>query len=400
MGWFAPLAAAAGYKAGTVAVGYAAGVAGGHVGYAAMQNTVGRFSSIGGCIAGAPGRFFGGIIGSSAAGIGVNNAVKQARTVSTAVNEIGSLGIDLLRQQNQIKSNIVVLEKQDNSPTAPQPVEVNAVSEASEKSDTAVIGNDLEVVIEADANGDALVVSAPLEEVQGTNWKNVAFTVGKAALVIGVGATAVASGAGVFLPLATAAASAIPDVASALTEKAVNYDSLNFIDNVAVPVATQIAIGAAGALAGGYVTNKIIENAYNSRVALGEKIGTAVGSYMPDFTKGFFTSTGRVIGTIDAGRVAMAPATVEKAISAGAATRQAVETSLQIAAVIAENQEDSGAWWKTAAVIGGGLAAGAIFTAIAPEAAAVAGGVALLSVAGSFTQYVKGRVLMQTTSIT
>lgn len=361
------LAVAAACKCAEVAVNYSADAIGGAIGYTVRGNTIKNLTNMGQSMAGFPGKVIGGFLGSSAAGIGINHAAELSSAVSGGIREIGALGIEFAKGKHK--------------PVAP--------TQNGNEQTTALVSSSEPKTSSADTTKPAH------QDENKTDWSSFGFTIGKAALVIGAGVGAAAFGVGVLAPLAVSAAGALPDVASALTDKALDPNTIDFSTQVAIPVVTQVAIGAFSALAGGYVTNKVIENTYNQRVVLGEKIGKTIGSYMPDCISGFFTSAGRIAGTIDAGRVAMSPETVKKAINAGNTTQQVVETTLTVANAFAQKDEQTESWKKTAAVISIGIGAAGLLAVAAPEIAALTVGAAFINAAGSTTQYIKAKVMNQ-----
>lgn len=362
MGLFTSMAVGAGSYAGYAALNYTANTTANHLALWEIANTQKNVANLGGFIAGRPGQFVGNGLGMCAAGLGINQAVKTANNVSGAIKEIGGVGIELAKQR--------IHPAKKTFTTVPAPKEDGKISEPQK-----LVG---------------------VEE-QGIDW-GTTYKVGKAALIIGATVGATALGAGVFAPMALSALRAVPDVAEAVMEKARDPKSIDFIGHVAAPAVTDLAIGAAGTLAAGYVAHQVVQNAYNGRVTTFTKLGKAVDSIMPDCVKGAAKTVGRWVGHVDAGRVALSPGTVNKAVQAGETTKQVVETGLGIAAMAATNPNEGSGWLKTAAVIGTGVVAAAAFTAVAPQAAAFAIGSIALNAAAPTARYIKAKYMGESES--
>lgn len=370
MAWFATTAALAAANGIYYGAKYAGSAIAGAVGYGLMNNTVTNFTEVGSRIAGPIGGAAGNVLGRGAAGLSVNTAVGYARNISGAVDALADAGFALHQQS---ATPLAVISNTAGSALAEKKVEALETPQPQ-----------------------VTLVQQPQ-----TTWKQVAWQAAKVAATVGVGVGAVAMGVGVLAPLAVSAANAIPDVASALAEKAADPANVSLVGDVVAPFTTQMAIAGISTLAGGVATYNYIESAHDGRIAMGAKVGGVIDGWMPNGVKGTFTSAGRIAGTIDAGRHAMSDPVVARAIQAGANTQTVVESGLNIANTIVQQQvsnteAEASGWGETARkaawVVGGAVAAGG-FALIAPEAAAVAGGAALLSVAAPFARYAKAKVM-------
>lgn len=409
----------AGWEALKGGVSYTGKVVGGAYGRTLMNNTVSNFTNYGAKVAGPVGAAIGNVLGKGAAGLAVNEAAKQAQAVSAAINTIGMIGVDLAQKQASKPKKVTPLTEQTKTPApqAPQPEGVAAPApQASQPEGVAAPAPQAEGVAAPapqapqaegiatpapQAEGATAPAAAPAQpETSKTNWGDMAFKTAHAVGTLALAGALMATGAGVLVPLAVAAATSAPDILDAIVKNAPLPSEVSFIDDVVAPLTTQLAIGALGSLAGGIASYNVVEGAYADRVKLGAKIGSKVDSILPEYAQGFFKAVGTSAGIVDGNRVAMAPATIEKAINVGVATKQAVEVGLQVTNAVVQSQMASSkgatGWAETArktAWVGGGIVAGGVFTVLAPELAVVAGGAALFGVLPKAIQYSKATFL-------
>jgi hypothetical protein len=395
MGFFATMAAAAGYKVAQVGVNYTAETAGRHVGYTMLNNTVKNFTTLCSYVPG--GRFFGNVIGTSAAGLAVPHAVEQSNKVSQAVKDLGNLGINMIRQYNQptVDNKIVVLLKnQNNAPKAAPAADLQQVP-----GDVEQPAANAEMPQEQPLVEQPIVVEQQIEQINQpqqpqVSWGQVAYNVAKVSAPLVVGAGLAAVGVGAFAaPIITNGLLTLPDILKAATEKATSPENLDFVSNIAAPVAIDMAVAAAGTFVGGYVTKAVIDNAYNSRVNQFTNMGAKVDSFLPEKMQGAFKAVGNMVGHVDAGRVAMSPKTIDKAIKSGEATKTIVEAGLGLTAAAVQGQaEGTSTWMKTAAIVTVGITGAAAFAAIAPSAALTTAAIAAVNVTPYLVTYAKGKL--------
>jgi hypothetical protein len=255
------------------------------------------------------------------------------------------------------------------------------------------------VVVAADGSGlEALNNSDTTATVASSfDWGDAAVKTAQAAAVL-VGTVGIfASGAAVIVPIAVAAANALPEMASALTANQ-PQQQMDFVEEVAMPMAKALLFTGASVALGNIVRFNVVKGAFNRSVDSWKGSGQRVDGWLPSCMQGSCEKIGHVVGWIDGGRQAMKPEVHARAEETG----QIVQKVFQCGLTIADEYSTSAAqgprsWADTArkvAYTAGALAAGAGLVCLAPEVAAVTGATTLLSVAGKAITYLRSPVAL------
>lgn len=331
-------------------VDYASEAFAGHVGIKVLTNMVSEAAATGASVAGRLGEMAGNFFGRAIAGHSLPEVSSKVKWIGETLRSAGNAAIDALTAKDEEKP-------------APADAEAGAEAKAPE------------------AN---------------SKYLDAAVQVGKIAATI-AGGVALASGivpmAGVGLMYA--AADAVPKIIKAALE--VPSDKVDLVDDVIVDVAKKFAVEGISQVIGNVVRFDTVKNAYDARVAEGVKTGNWVGSYLPKCMQGVAEKVGRFAGTVDAGRFAMSDEVIKKANTAADTAEQFVKGGLGLAdAVVTKgfNTEAPTLYDKArkVAVIAAGVAGGAALCALAPQAAPIIAGTALLSVSDKIVSWAKGKI--------
>jgi len=318
-------------KAAEAVLGYASEAAAGHLGYKTLTNIKDNCADAGASVAGDIGRSMGNVFGKVLAGNALPAVAEEKKAVANAVRTVGTIALDASSKKNQ------------------------------------------------------------------SGWMDTAWKAAKCGAIIGGGILAAANA----VPLATVAIGGAvvnyaPEIIKAIRKDIEQGDQPHFVDNVIIPGMKQFLFAAAGTAVGNYVRFDTVETAFNNRIVQFSDAGKAIGSYLPNRVAPYAEKLGQVVGKIDAGRYAMSDEMIDNATSAGNFAQNVVQTGLEVGdSMIAQNKPNAG--WKDTARrvfwLGTGVLGAGALVALAPEVAALTGGVAAISVASEGIRWVKAKML-------
>lgn len=309
-------------KAAGSVIDYVADAGAGHIAYKTMNNTIDVFANKGAEYAGDMGRTVGKVVGKVAAGASLPVIHEEKKAVAGAIRTVGKVALDGSKKENK-----------------------SSVLDTSMKilKNTAVVG----------------------------------------------GAVAVASGFVAATPIAlgVAAVGALTDSFKAVATEVTPSEKVHFVDDVLINGVKQMAFTAAGTAAGHIARIGAIQNAYDNRVEEFMKVGNTISSssWVPKFVTPFINKVAKIAGTVDAGRVAFSEDMIESANEAGNLVENVVTTGLQVGDAVISDAKPTDTWKDTARRtfwLGTGALGVGTLVALAPEVAAVTGGLAALGVMG------------------
>ncbi len=331
MGIIAGALASAFEKVAETVVNYAADAAAGHIGYKALTNIIDECADSGAELAGDIGRTAGKVVGKVLAGTTLPIIQEETNALSNSVRTISAVALDTAKKETK------------------------------------------------------------------SNWVNTAWKVTKFA-ASGLGIAIVAAGMFPAAPvaLATAAIAAVPDVINAIRQEVKPEEKPHLVDDVMIPTVKQLLFTAAGAAVGNYVRAETVLTAFNDRIEQFTETGKAIGSYLPDVVAPFVEKAAAFAGKIDAGRYAMSDNVIKGANSAADLAQNAVQAGLQVGDAVIADAKPSKNWKDVARRVfwlgTGALGIGAL-VAMAPQVAAVTGGVAAIGVAGDGIKWAKAKLM-------
>lgn len=362
-------------------VSYGAKAIGGHVSVQALNNIKTGIEESGKELAGPVGKTVGNFIGRAVAGHALEAVQQEGSMVASAINTLGQQAVDAIATAHQDPKINTIQEKEWNKDLALDQTEIDLQS------------ND---------------IKDDTEKQKKTETSSYVETIGKTLKLVGTvgGGIAVLSGAAVPVSLAFVAVNSAPKIFDAAVNKIdTQAEKVNLINDVVVPVMTQTAIQSAGVLVEGVVRYDTIQSAYQSTIQHGERLGKALGFFMPKKVQDAFGQVGRLVGYIDAGRYAMSEEVVQQAVSKGSLAKNVTEAGLQTIDIALKlknsgnsvsNNKEENSYWDTAknvGVISMGIIGGAVLITVAPEAAALAGGAAVLNVADKAVKWIRLKMI-------
>lgn len=339
------------------AVNYGAEAVGGQMAY---RNLVNIKDGVAEQVAPVVGEVIGDFLGRAVAGHNLGAAKAQADGMAVAIRAIGQEAIHLAH-----------------------PEEKHEVKEITAEADVAVPATS--------KKGDK-TVEKPAAKADPVVEKFEKFA--QAAAVIG-GVCLMAGAPAAPLGLAIAAAQYGPKILGAIKAPVDSKKKdIDFVDNVLVPVAKDIAIQSAGFAVQGVAQFGTVEGVYNSVVQQGENLGRRLAALLPASAQDKFGAIGRVFGHVEAGRQALSEPVVQQAVKNGEIAKNVVVAGLDAidAVVVNQTKKEEKSYMdvaKNVAIIGAGILGGTALVLAAPEAAAVAGGAALLSAAPNAIKWIK-----------
>lgn len=363
------LAGAAVEPAARAAVNYGSKAWGGHVGYSSLQRVITAGGETGSYLAGTIGSWVGKNLGAAVAGGALKEAGALSEKVATACSTIGNTLIDAGKHLNT-------------------PAATPAAAPASLASNPTMSADGSYDVAPAETPAPAATTPSTF------SWADAALKTAQAGAVLVGTVGLMTTSAGLLVPLAFAAANAMPDITKALNEKP-SAKGVDLYDDVFTPAAKQVAFAAAGTIAGNIARCNVITNAFNGRIESFRKMGAGIDSYLPNCMQGACEKISTYAGKIDAGRFAMAPEKLAHAENVGQGVAASVELGVKAAdAIMGTINAPEGSGWFKAATKVGLVSAAVIGTAglicVAPELAVATGASATIGVLGNVIRYIKG----------
>lgn len=385
---FGAIAGSIAWEGAMATLGYATDVAGKAYGMQIIKNTVANGAELGtyvGSYVGLSGvgAVVGETLGKATAGNFIEVAAQQAGSVTTALNTVGAtLGT--------IGSNLV-----DNQKTAKK---VTPLKTAEEKNTAEAAKNLQTAANKAEENAE---VSAPESEVataegnesakaiENVEWIKTATNV---AIIAGAVGT-LAVGGGILLPVAAALVANSSKIVEAMTSEEPVASFSGDLQSATIDV----GITALAHMTGGLAAYNVVQNAYEERLGLCQRIGSGIGGYMPGCLGNIFTKAGNVVGMAEGTRVALDPATIQKAVEIRVNTQVAVEAGLNLTKAVVQKQTvhataEESTWYDTAkagvTITTAAVAAGCLVYA-APLAAPAALGAAAVKLLPSGIEYAR-----------
>lgn len=380
--------------------GYATDVAGKAYGMKLISNTVQNGATIGkyvGSYVGlsGAGAVVGETLGKAAAGNFIETAAQQAGSVTNALNTVGAtlgtIGSNLVNNQKAAKKITPLTAEEKN--TAKAVTDLQATADKVE-------GNAEDQAENTEANAaksevDTAENSESAKAVENVEWIKTATNVAIIASAVGT----LAIGGGIFLPVAAAMVANGPKIAEAMTSEKPNTSFSSDLQSATIDV----GIAALANMAGGLAAYNVVQNAYDQRLGLCQRIGSGIGSYMPECVGNIFTTAGNVVGMAEGTRVALDPTTIAKAVEMRTNTQVAVQAGLDLTNAVVQKQTtnataEGSTWYDTAkagATITTAAVAAGCLVYTAPVVAPITLGAAAIKMLPSGIEYARAKLFTE-----
>jgi hypothetical protein len=196
--------------------------------------------------------------------------------------------------------------------------------------------------------------------------------------------------------LTFAAINSVPKIFEALTTRVdPKKDNIELVDDVLKPVAKEMIFKTAGVAANGIARFNTVVNNYETRLNTFEQVPKGLVAWAPKCVQNVAGNIGWLAGKVEAPRYAMSDASIQAAIQNGEYAEKITLAGLDtidLAAQLAIKQNKDNSYWdiaKNTGIFALAILGGTAFAVVTPEAAALAGGVAVLGVTDKAIKWVK-----------